>query len=193
MKRIKTLMSGMADLGAALALQEAALEASHAHTEQALALVRAARRRLAAHDPLSTDELVTLIRSTKMSEFKWTPKMDEMAAKHYTPEQLAELKARPFTAEDQARVGAAWAQIYAGIGSLGANPDVTSDAALAIGRQAFALISEFTKGDPAMLKSVSGLRSDMARDPATSSQMQGGPMGGVLGQILAELKTRGEI
>jgi hypothetical protein len=46
-----------------------------------------------------------------MSEFKWNDKMEALAQKHYTPEQLQELRGRPFTAEDQARVGAAWMQV----------------------------------------------------------------------------------
>ena len=87
-----------------------------------------------------------------MSEMKWSPKMEALAQKHYTPEQLNELRARPFTAEDQARVGAAWAQVFADIDALGANADPTSPQALDIGRRAQALIAEFTQGDPALFQ-----------------------------------------
>src|SRR5689334_15099459 len=75
LKRIATLLSGKADLEGALALQEEALKQSQAATDEALTLVRAARRRLAQHKTLSTDELATLIRRSKMNDVKWTPKM----------------------------------------------------------------------------------------------------------------------
>src|SRR6185436_19993074 len=65
LKRIATLLSGKADLAGALALQEEALNQTQSANEEALALVRTARRRLAQHKALSTDELATLIRRSK--------------------------------------------------------------------------------------------------------------------------------
>jgi DNA-binding transcriptional MerR regulator len=194
LKRIKTLLSGAADLSAALALQEAALEAAQAQTDETLRLVRAARKRLATQVAPSTDELATLIRSTKMSEFKWTPKMDEMAAKHYTPEQLAELKARPFTAADQARVGAAWQSVWSDIDKLGADPDATTEQSLSIGRRAHALVAEFTQGDPALFKAAGAMNSEMMKDPKSAQQMPTHPgHWQFIGAVFAELKKRGEI
>jgi DNA-binding transcriptional MerR regulator len=192
LKRIATLLAGNADLGAVLALQEAALEDAKADAEEALTLVRAARARLAQHDALSTDELATLIRRSKMSEFKWTPKMESLAQKHYTNEQLAELKARPFTDADQARVSAAWAQVYEDVEKL-TDADVASEAALAIGRRANALIQEFTQGDPAMFKAVSAMRQDMTADESLQAQMPAPATMARLGKIFAELQKRGEM
>jgi DNA-binding transcriptional MerR regulator len=74
LKRIGELLKGEGDLAAALALQEAALEAAKADAEDALRLVRAARAKLAAQRSLSPDELSHLVRSTAMSEFKWNDK-----------------------------------------------------------------------------------------------------------------------
>lgn len=190
LKRIGELLRGRGDLAAALALQEAALEDAKVEAEQALALVRAARAKLAGRQSLSPDELGNLVRSTAMSEFKWNDKMEALAQKHYTPEQLQELRARPFTAEDQARVSAAWAQVFADIDALGPNADPASDAALEIGRRAQALINEFTQGDPAMLKALSGFNRDATADPELAPQMPNPAHMQFVGRVFAELKKR---
>jgi DNA-binding transcriptional MerR regulator len=191
LKRIGELLRGSGDLAAALALQEAALEDARDEAEQALTLVRAARARLADKRSLSPDELGNLVRSTAMSEFKWNDKMEALAQKHYTQEQLRELKARPFSAEDQARVSAAWESVFADIAALGPNADPGADAALAIGRRAQALINEFTQGDPALFKAVTGMKRDMMADPEIAKQGPGTPeTSAFLGRIFAELKRR---
>ena len=194
LKRIGTLVAGTGDLAAALALQEAALEQTKAATDEALALVRAARRRLSERATLSPDELANLVRRSKMTNFKWTPKMEELAKKHYTPEQLQELRARNFTAEDQSRVGAAWDAVYADLAALGYDADPASAKALAIGRRAHALINEFTQGDPALFKSVAAMKTDMMKDPTLAQQTTATNASfTALGRIFAELKKRGEI
>lgn len=194
LKRIAALMSGNGDLAAALALQEEALKQTKATTEEALALVRAARRRLAQRKALSTDELATLIRRSKMNDFKWTPKMEELAKKHYTQKQLHELRARPFTADDQARVGAAWESVWADIDGLGSNPDPSSAKALAIGRRAHALVSEFTKGDPALFRAAGAMNAELMQDPEAKGKMpttEGHWK--FIATVFAELKKHGEI
>jgi len=194
LKRIAALIAGNADLSAALALQEAALLESKARLDGAIALVRKARRRLAERKALSTDELANLIRSSKMTDFKWTPKMEELAQKHYTQEQLQALRARKFTDEDQARVSAAWEKVYADLAALGPGGDPASPAALDIGRRAHALISEFTQGDPALFKAVSGMKRDMMKDPALAEPTGATQAGfAMLGRIFAKLKDLGEI
>ena len=191
LKRIGELLKGKGDLAAALVLQEAALEGAKAEAQAALNLVRAARAKLARDGALSPDELGKLVRSTAMSEFKWNDKMEALAQKHYTPEQLAALRARPFTADDQARVSAAWAQIFADIDALGANADPASDRALAIARRARALIDEFTQGDAAMFQSVTAMKRDMMADPEIATQGPGGRAHtAFLGRAFEELKLR---
>jgi DNA-binding transcriptional MerR regulator len=171
LKRMGELLRGTGDLSAALALQEAALVDAKAEAEQALTLVRGARAKLAEKKSLSPDELSNLVRSTAMSEFKWNDKMEALAQKHYTPEQLHELRARPFTTEDQARVGAAWEQVFADINALGPNPDPTSQQALEIGRRAQALINEFTQGDPSLFKAAATMNREALADPDLASNM----------------------
>lgn len=192
LKRIGELLRGDGDLAAALALQEAALEDARAEAEQALALVRAARAKLRGKQSLSPDELGNLVRSTAMSEFKWTDKMEEMAQRHYTQEQLRELRARPFSAEDQARVSAAWIKVFADIDALGPNADPGSETALEIGRRARALINEFTQGDPAMMKAVTSMKREMMADPEIAKQGPGTPQStAFLGRVFEELKKQG--
>ena len=171
LKRIGELLRGSGDLAAALALQEAALEDAKAEAEEALRLVRAARAKLKGKQHLSPDELGKLVRSTAVSEFKWNDKMEALAQKHYTPEQLAEIRSRGFTADDQNRVGAAWAQIYADIDALGPDPDPATPRALDIGRRAQALIQEFTQGDPALFRAAGAMNREAMADPEIAQKM----------------------
>lgn len=189
LKRIGELLGGAGDLAAALALQEAALEGAKAEAEEALRLIRAARAKLQGRQHLSPDELGKLVRSTAVSEFKWNDKMEALAQKHYTPEQLAEIRGREFTPEDQKRVGDAWAQIYADIDALGPNPDPSTPQALDIGRRAQALIQEFTQGDPALFKAAGAMNRDAMADPELSQQMPTTPSHWqFMGRVFAALK-----
>jgi DNA-binding transcriptional MerR regulator len=189
LKRIGELLRGSGDLAAALALQEAALEDAKAEAEEALRLVRAARAKLKGKQHLSPDELGKLVRSTAVSEFKWNDKMEALAQKHYTPEQLAEIRSRGFTAEDQKRVGAAWAQIYADIDALGPDPDPATPRALDIGRRAQALIQEFTQGDPALFRAAGAMNREAMADPEIAQKMPTKPSHWqFMSRVFAELK-----
>lgn len=110
-----------------------------------------------------------------MTEMKWSDKMETLAQKHYTPEQLRTLRDRPFTAEDQARVGAAWAQVFSDIDALGPDADPASAQALDVARRARALIEEFTQGDPALMQAAARMNTEALADPELKPQM---PMGG---------------
>jgi hypothetical protein len=125
-----------------------------------------------------------------MSDFKWNDKMEALAQRHYTPDQLDELRSRPFTAEDQARVTAAWEKIYADIDALGPNADPASDAALEIGRRAQALIGEFTQGDPALFKAAGAVNREAMSDPDLAPQMPKPQHWQFMGRVFVELKKR---
>lgn len=192
LKRIQALMSGSVSVDSALALQEASLEEVQQQASEALRLVRSARERLAAQETLSTDELAKLIRSSRMSDAKWTEKLDEVARKHYTPEQLTDLKARPFSEADRARIGAAWMKIWADIDALGDNALPTSEAAFEIGRRAQALIGEFTQGDPALYRAAGAMNSELMKDPEAARQMQTTQKHWkFIGAVMSEIKQRG--
>lgn len=191
LKRIGELLRGSGDLAAALALQEAALEDARCEANLALDLVRKARAKLAGRQHLSPDELANLLRSTAMSDLKWNPKLEALAQKHYTPEQLHELRARAFSADDQARVSAAWTQVFADIDALGPNPDPGDDKALDIARRAQTLIAEFTQGDPALFQAAARMNAEALADPDLQPAM---PMGGqhfaFISRAMAELKLK---
>lgn len=126
-----------------------------------------------------------------MSEFKWNDKMETLAQKHYTPEQLQALRARPFTAEDQARVSAAWALVFADIDALGPNAEPTTPQALEIGRRAQDLIAEFTKGDPAMFEAAGAMNREAMLDPELAKQMPGASHWQFMGKVFEVLKANG--
>ncbi|MFZ2029618.1 MAG: hypothetical protein WAU68_04860 [Vitreimonas sp.] len=127
-----------------------------------------------------------------MSEFKWNGKMEALAQKHYTPKQLQELRARPFTADDQARVSAAWTQVFADIDALGPNADPTTPSALAIGRRAQTLIDEFTQGDPAMFKAAASMNREAMADPGLAQKMPTTQAHWhFIARVFEELKKRG--
>jgi DNA-binding transcriptional MerR regulator len=188
LKRIGELMRGAGDLSTALALQEAALVDAKSATEFALKRVRAARAKVADKKRLSPDELSNLVRSTAMSELKWNDKMEALVQKHYTPEQLQVLRARPLTAQ------LAWAKMFADINALGPNADPASPQALALGRRAQALIAEITQGDPTLLKPGAAIKKALdepelaAQRPDTTARRAMA----MLERILAELRKRGE-
>ena len=115
--------------------------------------------------------------------------MEALAQKHYTPEQLAEIRSRGFTADDQKRVGAAWAQIYADIDALGPDPDPATPRALAIGRRAQALIQEFTQGDPALFRAAGAMNREAMADPEIAQKMPTKPSHWqFMSRVFAELK-----
>lgn len=191
LKRIGELLRGSGDLAAALALQEAALEDARTEAETALTLVRQARAKLKGKQSLSPDELGKLVRSTAMSEMKWSPKMEALAQKHYTPEQLNELRSRQFSAEDQVRVGAAWTQVFADIDALGSNADPASAKALEIGRRAQALIAEFTQGDPALFQAAGAMNREAMADPELAQSMPTTPNHWqFMGRVFEQLKKQ---
>lgn len=193
LKRIGELMRGAGDLATALAMQEAALVEAKTEAEQALALVRAARAKLAEKRALSPDELGKLVRSTAMSEFRWNEKMEVLARKHFTAEQLQEFRARKFTSVDQARVSAAWSAIFADIAALGPDPDPAGDKALDLARRADALLGEFSGGDPKLLQAASKMNLEAFADPELATRMPAPVSHFVfVNKAIAELRKRGE-
>jgi len=159
--QIADLLKGRrVDLDRVLALQEEELSRRKARVDHALELVRKARAKLAEGHELPTEELIELTKETVVSEFKWTPEHRALAEKHYTPEQLAALQARRFTAEDQERVSRAWGELFAQAERLKAG-DPGSPEALDLARRWRALVAEFTQGDPGLMKAAAGFNSEL--------------------------------
>jgi len=95
----------LSGLDTVLALQEEALAERHAAAERGLALVRAARKRLAAGGSLSLDELATLTRETAMTKTEtpeWANDMQKISDKYFSPSERDAIKARASTFDPQA-------------------------------------------------------------------------------------------
>ncbi|MBS0384536.1 MAG: hypothetical protein JSS00_04215, partial [Proteobacteria bacterium] len=106
--------------------------------------------------------------------------------------QLQELRARPFTTQDQERVSAAWERVFADIDALGPNADPESPKALEIGRLAQALIHEFTRGDAALLEAAGAMNHEALHDPDLAPTMPTTlSHWSFMGRVFEELKKRG--
>ncbi|MGD2132267.1 MAG: MerR family transcriptional regulator [Maricaulaceae bacterium] len=154
LERIGELLSGSApDLERVLSAQEQALSREASRVDRALSMVRAARKALSAGDGLSTDELIDLTREISMSELKPNPALEGLIKKHYSPEQLAELKARDWTDADQAEANKRWGALIARAEALlGGDPG--SPEALALAREWRAEAAKFHQHDPKLKASL---------------------------------------
>ena len=172
---IGELLNGrLATLESVLALQEQALEARRAEAERALALIRRARARLSAGEALSADDLTTLSRETTMSmnEDEMKAVFQPLIAKHYSPESLAKLAAKPY---DQAEATRAWEQLKSDAMAAMAKGDPTTPEAIDVARRWSDLVSQFTGGDPEIAKSLEGVWKDAMANPAFAARMPQGP------------------
>ncbi len=173
--KVRDLLTGLAgDLDAVLALQEQSLTQRQNELGTALAIVQAARARLASGVPLSTEDLTQLVRTTAMTDTSWTPELQTLAEKHYTPEQLEELRARKFDMNDQQAVAAEWAQIFADGERLRLG-DPASPEAQAWAARWKAAVDKFTLGRKDLEASAGSFISEIRANPETLPQMPGSP------------------
>jgi hypothetical protein len=174
-------------------LQESALQTAKLETEEALRLVRIARQKLKEQRTLTPDELTHLVKTTTKSEFKWSDKMEALANKHFSPEQLQLLRARRFDEDDRERVSKDWQAVFADILALGPDPDPACEAALMIARRASALLQEFSRGDPKLLQAAAKMNMEAFNDPELAPRMPA-PVSHFqfLQRAIAELQRRGE-
>ncbi len=186
--RIGALLDGgLSDLGAVLALQEAALIRRSAEAEHALALVRRARARLAAGESLTMDDLTTLTRETTMSEPMDDEAMkavfDPLIQKHFDAGTLADLTAKPY---DQEAVSAAWNAVIADAKAAMAKGDPTTPQARDVARRWNDLVGQFTGGDPKIAARTAGVWRDAFADPASAARLPFGP------ELMAFVRRAGE-
>jgi len=173
--KVRELLTGLhGDLDSVLALQECALTQRRSELGTALALVQAARARLASGVPLSTEDLTQLVRTTAMTDTTWTPELQVLAEKHYTREQLDEIRARKFDMGDRNEVAAEWAQIFADGERLRLG-DPASPEAQAWAARWKAATFRFTQGRQDMWDSAAKFNMEARADPQTAPQMPGSP------------------
>ncbi len=164
--RIAELLSGPDRLEAILALQEQALMRDSEALSRALALVRAARVKLASGNALSIDDLAHLTKETVMPNLTEEERMEllkPISAKYFTPEDAAKLKQRKY---DQPAVTAQWNELFAQAKAFAAaNADPASPPVQDLARRWQALIAQFTGGDEAMANKVRSVWKDAMNDP----------------------------
>lgn len=171
--QIAELLKGRAaTLASVLALQEQVLSEEGARVGRALALVRAARTKLAKGEALSIDDLATLTKETTMSTKPTQADMkklfDPHVAKHFSQAEIEETAKRDF---DQEKAGAEWESLTAEAKRLMAIGDPTSPAALDLARRWKAQVERFTRGNPDVAGRVMAVWKDAMADPAAAPKL----------------------
>lgn len=173
--KVRELLTGFTgDLDTVLALQEQSLTQRQSELGTALAIVQAARARLASGASLSTDDLTQLVRTTAMTDTTWTPELQALADKHYTRDQLDELKSRKFDMGDQQAIAAEWAGIFAD-GERLRTGDAASPEAQAWAARWKAATDKFTLGRQDLWDSAAKFNMEARANPETAPQMPGSP------------------
>lgn len=171
--RIGALLEGRAaTLESVLAIQEQALKDEGNRLEHALALIRAARSRLAAGETLSIDDLTQLTKETTMSNKldseEWKKMFDPLIQKNYAPEDLAKASGRHF---DQEEVSKAWNILFEDAKAVMAKGDPYSPEAMAVARRWSALVNQFTQGNPKLAEGSSKVWKDAFADPKIAPRL----------------------
>ena len=171
--RIGALLEGRAStLESVLAIQEQALKDEGNRLERALALIRAARTRLAAGETLSIDDLTQLTKETTMSNKldseEWKAMFDPLIQKNYAPEDLAKASGRHF---DQEEISKAWNTLFEDAKAVMAKGDPYSPEAMAVARRWSALVNQFTQGDPKLAEGSSKVWKDAFADPKIAPRL----------------------
>ncbi|MGN6810331.1 MAG: MerR family transcriptional regulator [Thermomicrobiales bacterium] len=158
---IKALLRGApGDLREVLCQQRAMLRERRAQLDTVMRAVEEAERALRT-DACDWNAIVQVIRAMQMEQNNdWVKKyltdeqrqtMTDLSEQSYSPSAQAKLASRSpaWTEADQQRVSARYDALYAGVKALvaaGKEPD--SPEAQALARDAWALLDEFTQGDP---------------------------------------------
>ena len=175
--RVGELLEGrLGSLDAVLALQQQVLESRRAETDRALAILAAARAKLARDGALSPDDLTRLTRETavsdKMSDEEMAAVFKPLADKHFSPEeQEALIASKRGMYFDQAQVTREWDALIAHGKALQAKGDPGSPQAMDLARRWMAQVNRFTGGDPAVTQKVGAMWKEAMADPAAASKM----------------------
>jgi DNA-binding transcriptional MerR regulator len=179
---IGELLAGRAStLASVLALQEQVLAAEGARVAHALALVRAARQRLAAGDALSIDDLATLTKETTMSTKPTAEEMkqifDPLIARHFSADEVKAFEARELPPVDPAAraqwdaYAREWDVLIAEAKALMAKGDPASPEALDLARRWAAQVHKFSGGDRGVELRMAEVWKDAMADPASAPKL----------------------
>jgi DNA-binding transcriptional MerR regulator len=170
------LKRGHLALASVLSAQEEALAKEAERARHALVLVRSARKKLAAGEALSIDDLITLTKETTMGSKEQHEEMkaifDPIVEKHFSEEDRATLGRRAY---DQQEVSRGWDALMAEAKALMAKGDTASPAAMDLARRWMALVGQFTGGDPKIAAKVKNVWADAMADPNAAPKLPLGP------------------
>ncbi len=197
--RIAEILKGPgADLAGVLALQELQLSRAREQVSGALALIKAARARLAAGETLSIEDLATLTKETimtrKPSDEEMKEIFDPFVAKHFSQAQIAEAATRYAAPDfDPAQAQKEWDGLIAEAKTLMAVGDPASLAAVDLARRWKAQIAKFSLGNPDVERRMGEVWRDAMADPAAAPKLPLNPeIFAFVGKAAAVLKARGE-
>jgi DNA-binding transcriptional MerR regulator len=181
-------------LASVLSLQEEMLTRESARLSKALALVRAARGKLANDEDLSIDDLTELTKETTMANQASPEEMkaifDPISEKYFSEAERAALSAKKF---DQADVSRRWEQTIADAKRAMAKGDPASPEALDAARRWKGLVEEFTGGDPAVAGKVRAIWGEAMADPKAAPKLPLSPeVFAFMSQAMGKLKEMGE-
>lgn len=164
LSQIATLVrAGKIDIDRLLALQEDELQQRKLKADRALALVRDARMRIANGTTLPIEEIVALIKETRMSNVDLTPQYLALWSKHMSPERLRAVHPDWSTGAG-ALFFSRWTQLVAEAKRL-KDSDPGAPQALDLARRALTFAAEFTRFDPALMASVKAVFREGFADP----------------------------
>jgi DNA-binding transcriptional MerR regulator len=185
---ILRLLRGGHGLAEVLTLQEQALIEQRAKTEEALAIVRRAKARLAAGEALDVDALAELVRRTKSARMRWTPELTDLANKTFDEEQRLRLAQQGREPD----VAVFWAEFYEELTRLEQAGEPASPAALQLGRRAWAMINRLSGNDAGARQALANFWGQGLSDPKTAKDL---PMTKAqwdfFGRIVTHLQTAG--
>ena len=185
------LRAGTTDLDTLLSVQEEMLLRARMETDHALTLIRIAKARLREEEKPSADDFAAMVRRISATVLRWTPELDELARRFYTPEQMEKIRRRERDPAETAQLSAAWEEIMSEIDVL---REPSSDDALAVGRRMVALFRQSAKGDRDFWNNSARFWQEAVSDPALAGQLRMDPARyEFVGRILAELQNRGEL
>jgi len=181
-------------LASVLALQEETLTRETARVTRALALVRAARGKLAAGEDLSIDDLTELTKETTMTREATPEEMkaifDPISEKYFSEDERTALSAKKF---DQADISRQWEQVIADAKAAMAKGDPAAPPALDAARRWKALVDQFTGGDPAVAGKVRAIWGEAMADPNAAPKLPLSPeVFAFMSRAMAVLKEQGE-
>ncbi len=172
LRRIAKLLANQLNgLDTVLEVQELILRRQLTLTKEALDLLISTRKRLAAGDQLSSDDILKLTRQTvmpnKLSENEATRLIQSAFEKHISSDEQQRLHANDYY---PAASSAAWDALHSEAAALMDKRDTGSPEAMDLARRWMLEVNRATGGDPALNQKVRAMWREALQNPAVEAQ-----------------------